>query len=64
MVAADIRQMLLQHSSLRIELEMAKYVEHQLTLSNQAIIPVIGGDARTGLPTRLHLSPNELRDPR
>jgi hypothetical protein len=44
---------------------MSKYVLQQLdgaSVSSDAAIPVIGGDARTGVPVRRIIPTNELRE--
>lgn len=51
MDATHVRQCLLQQFGLRIDPAMSEYVLRQLNDAT-ASVPVIGGDARTGVPVR------------
>ena len=56
MNALAIQRALLRQFGLRIEPEMSRYVERQLLEARTGLtmraIPVIGGNARTGIPMR------------
>ena len=58
----EVRRRLLQHYGLRVEDEMGRYVLGRLTQAGQALaeLPVIGGDARTGMPLRISVSSASL----
>ena len=60
---SELQRRLLQHYGLRVEDEMGRYVLRRLTLAGQALaeLPVIGGDARTGMPLRISVSSTSLR---
>jgi len=57
----EIQQALLARG-VRIEPEMADYVARRLLeqKSQERMIPLLGGDARTGVPIRTTISRNEL----
>jgi hypothetical protein len=48
----EIAQAILKHFHLRIENHMSQYVAKRLKSAESAPVPVIGGDARTGIPRR------------
>jgi len=60
---SELQRRLLQHYGLRVEDEMGHYVLRRLTQAGQALaeLPVIGGDARTGMPLRISVSSTSLR---
>ena len=60
---SEVQRRLLQHYGLRVEDEMGRYVLRRLTQAGQALadLPVIGGDARTGMPLRIRVSPMSLQ---
>jgi hypothetical protein len=55
-----IRELLLSQYGLRVKPEMAKYISGRLISAPQAPLPVIAGDARTGVAVRQVLSGAEL----
>jgi actin-like ATPase involved in cell morphogenesis len=63
---AGIINLMLKRYGLRIAPAMSEYVLQQLDNagepSSDAGIPVMGGDARTGVPVRLVIPTHELRD--
>jgi hypothetical protein len=50
--ATDVRTRMLAQFGIRIEPAMSDYVLRQLERSANAPFPVMGGDARTGVPVR------------
>lgn len=57
----DIQPLVLRELGIRIGPAMADYVARQRSTAPAAPIPVIGGDARTGIPVRKLLDPAALR---
>jgi len=60
-VAARVEEVLLNRYQLRVRPEMSQYVSRRLRQSQQPTIPVMGGDARTGVAIRQLLPADELR---
>jgi hypothetical protein len=59
---SQIAQLLLTRYGLRLEPEMCRYVLKQLQLTPaKPSIPIIGGDARTGVAVRQLLATDEMR---
>jgi len=61
---AGIINLMLKSYGLRIAPAMSKYVLEQLAGAgpSDGKVPVIGGDARTGVPVRRLIPTHELRD--
>jgi hypothetical protein len=57
-----VRQRMLSEYDLRVEDEMSDYVARRLAAGEPSLaaLPVIGGNARTGMPTRLVIDPRKL----
>lgn len=62
----EIQQRLLASYGIRVEPEMCRYVIRSLEQAGRALreLPVIGGDARTGIPLRVMVDPTRLTAPR
>jgi hypothetical protein len=62
MDAAEVRRRLLAQYGIRIENEMSNYVVRRLAQAGDALaqFPVMGGDARTGVPLRLLIDSQQL----
>jgi hypothetical protein len=58
--AQRIPPLVLKELGMRIEPSMAQYIARRLAGAS-APIPVIGGDARTGVPVRKWLEPDRLQ---
>lgn len=56
----QISKILLDRYNLRVEPEMGAYLLRKLQRKTDAAIPVIGGDARTGVAVRQLLAATEL----
>jgi hypothetical protein len=58
----EVRQRVLSEYQLRLEDEMSLYVARRLAAGDETLtaLPVIGGDAKTGMPTRLVIDPRKL----
>ena len=54
-------QVLLNRFGLRVHPEMGRFVLARLASSKQSTIPILGGDARTGIAVRQLLAASELR---
>ena len=52
MDAGEVRKRMLAQFGIRIEPEMGNYVLRQLENRSVSSFPVMGGDARTGVPVR------------
>ncbi len=65
MEAKELSERLLAHYGIRVEPHMAEYVLRRLNDAGAAIvqIPVIAGDARTGMPMRKLIDPAILVGP-
>ena len=61
MPETEVQQKLRERFGLRLGPEMAAYVLRQLD-QNPESIPVIGSDARTGVPCRVKLPTGDLKD--
>jgi hypothetical protein len=59
MTESQVREAILRQFGLRIQPEMGQYVARQLSKSRESI-PVIGGNARTGVAVRQLIPANEL----
>jgi len=61
----QIRRRLLEHYGIRVDPEMSKYVLRHLQQARSALaqIPVMGGDARTGIPLRLLVDAAQVARP-
>jgi len=59
---SDVQKRLLEHYGLRVEPEMGRYVLRQLAQTGKALgaLPVIGGNARTGVPVRALIDPSRF----
>jgi hypothetical protein len=59
---ADVQKRLLEYYGIRVEPEMGRYVLRRLAQAGSALreLPVIGGNARTGVPVRLLIDPSRL----
>lgn len=55
-----ISKILLDRYNLRVEPEMGAYLLRKLHKKQDAAIPVIGGDARTGIAIRQLVAANEI----
>jgi hypothetical protein len=64
MEAKELSERLLAHYGIRVEPHMADYVLRRLNDAGAALgeIPVIAGDARTGMPLRKLIDPSVLVD--
>ncbi len=53
----EVQRLLLAHLGLRVGPEVAAYVLRRLTQAGDALreLPVIGGEARTGIPVRMNI---------
>jgi hypothetical protein len=68
---ADVQRLFLRQFKLRIEPEMARYVLRHMNQGTAAppttiatiaaTLPVMGADARTGVPLRQFVAPQDLR---
>lgn len=59
---AQIRDVLLKRYGLRVQPEMAQYLLRQLSAAERGeVVPLIGGDARTGMPMRQRIAIAELQ---
>jgi len=59
--AAEVQRHFLHHLNLRIGPETAAYVLRRLDANPSAsAIPVIGGNARTGVPVRVLVDPSQI----
>ena len=64
MDAPEIRKRILDHYGIRIDPEMSEYVLRRLQEAGNEIgqpIPVMGGDARTGVAIAQTIDPQQLR---
>ena len=57
----QIRQAMVQSFGLRIQTHMAQYVRRRLLDRSQSSVPVIGGDARTGVAIRKTIALDALQ---
>ena len=59
----EIRKRMLQAYGIRVEPQMSEYVARRLRQAGDALseLPVIGGEARTGIPIRTMIDPAVLR---
>jgi hypothetical protein len=66
MDAIEVQKRILDRYGIRVEPAMSDYVLRKLTQSTTprkaSSFPVMGGDARTGIPVRQLISPHELSD--
>ena len=62
MSEAEVRQRMLEAYGIRVEPEMTRYVLKKLQQAGNALreLPVIGGEARTGIPVRKLIDPSRL----
>jgi hypothetical protein len=58
---SDMQSLVLRSHGLRIGPEMTRYLARQI--SREAVVPVIGGDARTGVPRRENIAAASLVPP-
>ena len=65
MEPADLQQRILNAYGVVVEPHMAKYVLRRLEQAGGALreLPVIGGNARTGVPMRLLIDPSRVAAP-
>jgi hypothetical protein len=63
--AVDLQQRILGAYGIVVELHMAKYVLRRLEQARGALreLPVIGGNARTGVPVRVMIDPSQVAAP-
>jgi hypothetical protein len=59
---AQVRELLLKRFGLRVRPEMGQYVLRRLAAAPSDSIPVMGGDARTGVAVRQIIAAAALRD--
>jgi hypothetical protein len=59
---ADVQARMLLAYGIRVGPEMGRYVLKNLELAGRAMreLPVIGGEARTGMPLRITVDPEKL----
>jgi len=59
---ADLQQRILDAYGIRVEPEMVRYVLRRLSQAGSPLreLPVIGGNARTGMPVRMLIDPSNL----
>ena len=57
----EIQQAMLKTHGLRITPAMAEYIANNLQQSNSSELPIIAGDARTGVPLRTMIPLDQLR---
>ena len=57
----DIQQGLLKQHGLRITPAMSEYILSKIQSSGDAELPIIAGDARTGMPIRINIPIADLR---
>ncbi len=62
MTDSQVPDVILKRFGLRIQPQMGQYVARQLSKSSSDSIPVIAGDARTGVAVRQLIAANELRN--
>jgi len=62
MELSDVQKRLLDFYGIRVEPEMGRYVLRRLQQAGGALreLPVIGGNARTGVPVRMMIDPAAL----
>jgi hypothetical protein len=62
---SEIERRMLSAYGVRVEPAMSEYIARRLAAAGAALreLPVIGGDARTGLPTRVVVDPSRLTAP-
>ena len=62
---AQVQQRMLEFYGIRVEPEMTRYVLRNLQQAGAALreLPVIGGEARTGIPVRKLIDPSRLAAP-
>ena len=59
----QVRKRMLEAYGIRVEPEMSEYVSRQLRQAGNALreLPIIGGEARTGMPVRTTIDLQRLR---
>ena len=62
---ADLQKRLIDFYGIHVEPEMGRYVLRRLAQAGSALreLPVMGGNARTGLPVRLLIDPSRIVTP-
>ena len=62
MTQQEIQQRMLDAYGIRVEPQMSAYVARKLAAAGSALreLPVIGGDAKTGVPVRVMVEPAKL----
>jgi hypothetical protein len=55
-----LRRVALEKYSLRLHLAMSQYLSEKALAGDFRVVPVIGGDARTGRPRRVELPLDDL----
>ena len=60
MQAEQIPPLLLRQLGLRIGPHMARYISESLAQGSSTPLPIIAGDARTGVATRRTINPADL----
>ena len=65
MEATDLQERILGAYGIVVEPHMAKYVLRRLQQAGGALreLPVIGGNARTGVPVRMLIDPSQVISP-
>jgi hypothetical protein len=63
MTEIELQQRVLEAYGIRVEPEMCRYVMKKLQQAGAALreLPVIGGEAKTGVPTRRLIDPAVLQ---
>jgi len=61
----EVRQRMLDLHGVRVEPEMSEYVARRLAEAGASLasLPIIGGDARTGMPVRMWLDAAKFLQP-
>jgi len=58
----DVQQRVLDLYGIRVEPEMGRYIMRKLTSGGTSMLPVIGGNAKTGMPMRAWIDPAVLQN--
>jgi hypothetical protein len=63
MDAEQVRKRMLDAYGVRVEPHMSEYVIRRMNQDALASMPIIGGDAKTGVPVRMSIDPAKLAQP-
>jgi hypothetical protein len=63
MDAEQVRKRMLDAYGVRVEPQMSEYVIRRMDQDALASMPIIGGDAKTGVPVRMSIDPAKLAQP-